>query len=538
MEPSAPRAPKPEVRATLLFLLVIAAALVLLILQARHFFPFIADDAFISMRYSQRLLEGKGLTWSSNQRVEGYSNLLWVLLCAGLGKLGMDLLHAARLLGILPTLLAFASIVAYIRINFTPERRPFAAVCSLIPFALSSPIAVWMIGGLEQALLIGLLGWAFVAVTYYIKTDKLSSLGWASLLLAAVTLTRADGLIFPLLIAFALLITQSLRRNDRVPHPSRFRLMRWVGSSIAPASLVLIGPVIAYAAQLAFRLSYYHDWLPNTAYVKVSFSLHRLVTGTHYLAKGTFSEFALMALAIIGCIQLWRTAQGRALAILYLIGGLGTIAYLVLIGGDIFPAVRHFVPIILIMCFAAAHASLCAYNSRGALLTSRAAALACLALLVLASRIQARKADTERWEWKNRELGLYIRQHFKPNALLVADAAGATPFYSHLDAIDPLGLNDYHIAHQASLRKGSGLIGHELGDGKYVLDHDPDIIILGVSGDSFPDPDVPSDYMIMGDPRFKQNYELQHWSFTQPVPWTSDVYVRRSSIPKISAPGR
>ena len=515
MEPSALRAPKPERRNAFLFLLVVFAALVLLAIQARHFFPFIADDTFISMRYSQRLLEGKGLTWSNNQRVEGYSNLLWVLLCAGLGWLGMDLVHAARLLSILPMLLAFASIVAYIRINFAPERRAFAAVCSLIPFALSSPIAVWMIGGLEQALLVALLGWAFVAVTCFLKTDQRSSLGWASLLLAGVTLTRADGLLYPLLIAAALLVTQYLRR-----------------SGIAPAFLVLIGPILAYLAQLAFRLSYYHEWLPNTAYVKVSFTFHRLVTGVHYLAKGTLAEFALMALALIGCTQLWRDPRGRTLAILYLISGLGNIAYLILIGGDIFPAVRHFVPIILILCFAAAHASLYAYNERGVLLNRRAAALACLAVLVIVSRIQAKKAMTERWEWQNRELGLYIRQNFKPDALLVANAAGATPFYSHLDAIDPLGLNDYHIAHQASLDKGKGLIGHELGDGKYVLDHNPDIIILGVSGESSPDPDVPSDFMIMQDPRFKQNYELQHWNFIRPVPWTSDVYVRRSSVPK------
>ncbi len=61
--------------------------------------PFFADDAFISLRYAQRLLAGSGLTWTDGEAVEGYSNLLWVLACAGLGALGFDLVFAARLLG-------------------------------------------------------------------------------------------------------------------------------------------------------------------------------------------------------------------------------------------------------------------------------------------------------------------------------------------------------------------------------------------------------------------------------------------------------
>ena len=66
--------------------------------------PFFADDAFISLRYAERLLHGHGLTWNDGERVEGYSNLLWTLLCAGLGGLGCDLTFAARGIGIACTL--------------------------------------------------------------------------------------------------------------------------------------------------------------------------------------------------------------------------------------------------------------------------------------------------------------------------------------------------------------------------------------------------------------------------------------------------
>ena len=37
------------------------------------------DDAYISFRYAQNLLDGHGLVFNPGDPVEGYSNLLWVL---------------------------------------------------------------------------------------------------------------------------------------------------------------------------------------------------------------------------------------------------------------------------------------------------------------------------------------------------------------------------------------------------------------------------------------------------------------------------
>src|SRR5262245_39900033 len=71
----------------------------MLVAHARTYLPFISDDALISLRYSRRLVEGKGLTWDDSDRVEGYSNLTWVLANAALGAMGVDLVDAARLLG-------------------------------------------------------------------------------------------------------------------------------------------------------------------------------------------------------------------------------------------------------------------------------------------------------------------------------------------------------------------------------------------------------------------------------------------------------
>jgi len=95
---SSPDAPASRPAIGLALLAMLPGAL-LAAWQACACWPFFSDDAFISLRFSQRLLDGHGLTWTEGERVEGYSNGLWVLACAGLGALGLDLVTAVRVLG-------------------------------------------------------------------------------------------------------------------------------------------------------------------------------------------------------------------------------------------------------------------------------------------------------------------------------------------------------------------------------------------------------------------------------------------------------
>src|SRR5205085_9529171 len=40
------------------------------------------DDEMVSMRYAQNLASGNGLVWNPGEKVEGFTNPLWVLLMA------------------------------------------------------------------------------------------------------------------------------------------------------------------------------------------------------------------------------------------------------------------------------------------------------------------------------------------------------------------------------------------------------------------------------------------------------------------------
>src|SRR5689334_9481238 len=58
------------------------------------------DDAFISYRYAENLVRGRGLVFNPGERVEGYTNFLWVLFSAAAMRIGADSFAATRSLGV------------------------------------------------------------------------------------------------------------------------------------------------------------------------------------------------------------------------------------------------------------------------------------------------------------------------------------------------------------------------------------------------------------------------------------------------------
>ena len=63
---------------------------VVFVAQAWHYAPYLLDDAYISARYARNLAEGHGLVFNPGERVEGYTNLAWVVGAAGAIRLGAD----------------------------------------------------------------------------------------------------------------------------------------------------------------------------------------------------------------------------------------------------------------------------------------------------------------------------------------------------------------------------------------------------------------------------------------------------------------
>ncbi|HEX7602922.1 MAG TPA: hypothetical protein VF316_15000, partial [Polyangiaceae bacterium] len=79
-----------------LLLVVLGAAL--LLVHAR-LFDFICDDAYITFRYARNLAEHGVPLYNLDERVEGYTNFLWMILAAALFRAGATVPAPVGILG-------------------------------------------------------------------------------------------------------------------------------------------------------------------------------------------------------------------------------------------------------------------------------------------------------------------------------------------------------------------------------------------------------------------------------------------------------
>jgi hypothetical protein len=450
----------------LAFLIAVGIAFVI----ARTYMPFVADDSLISFRYSERLLSGQGLTFTTGERVEGYSNLLWVLVVAAGGLFTPDLILAGRVLGLLCMACALAALVRAFPVRSVASAFPMIA--ALAALALSHNAAVWAIGGLESLLVVALLAWTLsllvsprspVDVPAAVQGGAVDDVpAVVGLLLALLVLARSDGAIFAALVAAGLIAT----------HGASPAILRRLARLLAL-------PVLAWLGQLAFRLAYYGDWLPNPAYIKLAWSLPRAAQGAHYLWDGLLRHAPFALLAIVG---LATTKPFRRREVLIpLAVGVGWAAYVVLIGGDIFPGRRHFLP--ALVCLAFLVPATWRHGWIGRLSPAFQAVILVAACLGYAGLQRADpenvRARDEQWEWRCGDVATTLRLAFEGSQpLIAADPVGCVAYFGKLPTLDLLGLNDRHIARTRPPYVGQGIIGHEFGDGWYVLSRKPDIVLL------------------------------------------------------------
>ncbi|MFO0839013.1 MAG: hypothetical protein U1D55_10850 [Phycisphaerae bacterium] len=487
----------------------VAAALV----HAFSYLTFISDDAYISLRYAKRLLEGQGLTWTDGPRVEGYTNLLWVLAGAGLARLGVDWLYVPLLLGVSGTIVTLVAVAA----ATWPYRRRGAMplVSSVGLLAASGPIAVWCVGGLESP---GVT--AFLAAGLAILTASLSraiapnrdlvrdhqsrgrvpvqSFLAAGVCLGMMCLTRADGAVLCAGVFIGALIA------------ARFSRRAW-----RTAILVMAVPAICVAGQIVFRWTYYGDFVPNSARVKVAFTPERLSSGLAYVLEGAVWLAPLVLLGAAGATLALRRRRSHPTATVLVCTLVVWLAYIAFIGGDIFPARRHWAPAIVCLAMLGA-AAIEQLRARRRFLGPAAPAAAIGALILCAAVQQLdfrnRLALDERWEVEGRMVGQMLKTAYAAQQpLLAIDAAGALPFYAELPALDMLGLNDFHIARHKPAEFGRGGAGHDLGDGCYVLERKPDLVVFGLPTGGV-DAMWPGGKQMEQMPEFHRDYRLVPFS--------------------------
>jgi hypothetical protein len=490
---------------------VVCAAL--LTWHAVYYIPFFADDAFISLRYAERFLEGLGLTWTDGERVEGYSNFLWVLLVAFVGLGGQDLVLTARAVGIACGIAMIAAFF-WVQRDRSPRVGIAAAVVAGLAMVLSGPVAAHCVGGLEQPLLSALVVWGLACTFPLLDRDapRVGEVAMPGVLFGLASLTRPDA---PLIVA-SVCAAFVLARG-----PSR--------DSLRTASLIACFAAAFYLAQLGFRLGYYGEWIPNTARGKVSLTPKRLASGWKYMREGLWPLSGLLVALVIGLFGAARDRRlGRQLALTLIPAGVWC-AFIVSVGGDHVPQHRHLFVAIAMAGLATSLVTawfLARYPSR----QRWTFAVAMLLLVGMAvgtwNDRHRRIAKRNLWYWDGEPVGIFLRNAFERERPLIAvDAAGALPYFSKLPAIDMLGLTDRYIAHHPPESLGRGKLAHELGDGAYVLRREPDLVIFNTARGGAR-PNWRSGRQMVRDPRFRRDYRLVTFSIENGKRLSSRMWTR------------
>lgn len=302
---------------------VLRTAAFLLVLTVSAWFAWLSDDAFFSFRSLDNLVNGFGLTWNTDERVQAFTNPLWVLLMAGAYALTRELFLTPLLL----SLIAAAGAVALIVFRLAPSG--LIALSLAATLVLSEAVVDYATSGLENALAYLLI--AAYCVVYLQARAGLPRLFWLGLLGALAAVNRLDHV---LLVAPGILLAFWECRSWR-----------------ALAVLALAGlPLIAWEM---FAVIYYGFPFPNTYYAKLGTGLSdaaRHLQGQLYFLDTLRHDPATGLILLLGlAVSLSRLRflpLGLGLA-LYLL-------YVLRIGGD-FMAGRFFsVPCILAVAVLAA----------------------------------------------------------------------------------------------------------------------------------------------------------------------------------------
>ena len=271
------------------------------------------DDAFISFRVVDNFVNGFGLRWNPVERVQTFTNPLWMLLHIPFHWVTGNIWLITQILSFCCSLSAVLLLA-----NTFPKRPAIAIVVLLVPFFLSHCLMDYTSSGLENPLtylLFACFGWVLV------RGKRSFFWFWLSLSTALLMVNRLDtGLMVAPVLIF-LVIT------------------RWRSVSFLQVACGAL-PLAAWAL---FSLWYYGFLFPNTKYAKLHTDLpagELMTQGFRYLQDFWFTDtpsvMLMVAAAFILVITRLRGRQSQRFGIelsLFL-GVVLTCIYIIAVGGD------------------------------------------------------------------------------------------------------------------------------------------------------------------------------------------------------------
>ncbi|MEM6674796.1 MAG: hypothetical protein AAF726_18255 [Planctomycetota bacterium] len=430
------------------------------------------DDDYIVYRYAAHWLDGHGLVFNvGDPAVEGATSPLWLAVC-GVGVwLGIDPAVWSPAIGILSVA------VLVVAVGRCAQRLFVGPIAALAPWLVAlSPAVAWHANA-------G-LGTVPTAAAVAIGVERLgrwsASGSRAALLAGSVAFSIAVALRAEVAVVW---IAWGLARLPR-------------RGELAIAAL----PAVVLLVTTAVRWGIYGTLLPHAYYVKTLPLAVELEYGARYLVRSG-GEGGLALLLLLGAFVPRDRAVLRAIGI----GAVLALIQVLVVGGDWMVYGRFLVPYAALAALAAT-ASIAALGSARARVAASGAAVA-LTLGGLVARPQAvfEAHFFEDW-W--RTVGSALRDGAPEGARVAISPIGAFGWSSRLPVVDVLGLTHDAFLDVDPDLEGVGVKGHHRHDGAWVLDQEPDYLLLGNAvlqpGGSL---DVnPWEADVIGDERFARDY--------------------------------
>ena len=289
----------------------LAVIFVVLILKA----AWLGDDSFITFRTVDNFINGYGLTWNVDERVQAYTNTLWMFAVSVLYFITRDIFISSMLLSAI-----FTGLALYCLKKTSSGKAAFVVV--FFGLIMSKAFVDYTTSGLENPLTFFLL--AVFYWMYFEEKEAKNKTFWLTVISSAVFLNKPDVMI---LIVFPLLYHFFLEKQK----------------AILPA---LAGFVPVFLWEI-FSVIYYGFPLPNTFYTKLFAgvpAMDTVVQGLKYAANSVAMDPLTLSLAFGGILAGFYPVDPQyKKKRLFAVGIILYVLYVIKAGGD-FMSGRFFTP--------------------------------------------------------------------------------------------------------------------------------------------------------------------------------------------------
>ena len=492
----------------------------------------VAEDAFITFRFARHLAAGQGLVWNIGEPpVEGYTNFLWLVVCAWVIRAGLDVVPASQILGVGASVVTIGGTYAFARRALGLSRR--LALLPAFLLAVAGPFATWATSGMETSLFGMLLLAAGGLLASWARSGASGHLAAAAFTVLLATLTRPEG--FLAFCVWAISVAVYAR--------SRRRAVGW--RDVLPFAVY----VVPFSLYVLWRYSYFGFLLPNTFYAKTGGSTFQYLRGMKYVGLFVL-HFVVLPFAplLVARLVRWSSPDARPDPVpevrfaTWLSAGLLAAfgIYLIYVGGDYMAMYRFIVPL-LPFVYLLLTVALSTLFSSGDATRHRAVVVVLLIVatgltVVHSTPVEARLFPKPEFmhgtyrgvEYERRYvarftvIGRFFQKHkCKDSESIALEPIGAIPYYSGLVTHSAHGIVDPVIAHKPFTDRilGQGFPGHEKIDWLHAISKRPTYILfsrhLGPQPEPFPRYSEPIDTLV------RDNYGLR-WA------WLDDPLNRES----------